>query len=370
MSAYRAYMPKILSYLEELVAFDTRNGVGQEIPCAQYLADILKTHRPDVLKLGTVKRTRGRVDGAYVLAQWGTPRIMINVHLDTVPSGKGWSTDPHVLTQKGEAVYGLGAADIKGAIACVLACLDAAAPQDVAVLFSGDEEQGSEVMAQIIARGDISDAPMAIICEPTGALPGLRHRGFVSYTQAFNGPGGHSSAADTTPAPVLDGARVGAALGAYGEAYKDIGPEGFKGLCVNIGSLHSDGAHNVIPTHAELRMSMRPPPGDDVEIRASEIRDVMTKAGPGGVLTELAKHATFACADIDAFSPVLGALTSRAIDLPYWTEAAMLSQAGKNCIVFGPGHINVAHAPDEFVTLDQLHAALPVYARALSGVTI
>ncbi len=367
MSAEFAQMPNVLRHLEKLVAFDTRNGVGEELPCAEYLAGVLKTHAPDVLKVGTAPRSRGRADGAYVLAQWGTPHILINVHLDTVPSGKGWSTDPHVLTRKGDAVFGLGAADIKGAIACVLACLDTRPAKDVAVLFSGDEEQGSEVMDAIIARGDMSDAPMAIICEPTGALPGLRHRGFVSYTQSFSGPGGHSSAADHMAAPVLDGARVGAALGVYGVAHKDIGPEGFKGLCMNVGSLQSDGAHNVIPTHAELRMSVRPPPGDNIDVRASEIYKIMSETAPHAELKALAKHATFTCDDIGDFAPILGPLAARGIDLPYWTEAAMLSEAGKNCIVFGPGHINVAHAPDEFVTLPQLNAALPVYSRALSG---
>ena len=367
MSAHDPKMHNLLRYLGALVAFDTRNGVGEELPCAEYLAGVLKSHNPDALKVGTVKRSRARADGAYVLAQWGRPRVVINVHLDTVPSGKGWSTDPLTLTQKGEAVYGLGAADIKGAIACVLACLDAAAPRNVAVLFSGDEEQGSEVMAEVIKRGDMSDAPMAIICEPTGALPGLRHRGFVSYAQKYSGPGGHSSGADNIAAPVLTGARVGAALGDYGEAHKEAGPNGFKGLCMNVGSLRSDGSHNVIPTHAELRMSMRPPPGDDMQMRARQVREIMTTAAPDAELTRLSCHSAFACDDIGGFKGILGPLAGSGIDLPYWTEAALLSEAGKNCIVFGPGHITVAHAPDEFVTFEQLNAALPVYARALSG---
>lgn len=367
MSVTPINMTILTKYLAELVAFDTRNGAGEELPCAQYLSACLKRHNPDHLKIGTSPRSRDRSDGAYVLAQWGAPRIVINVHIDTVPSGQGWDTDPHILTQKGDRLYGLGAADIKGAIACVLACMDAATPKNVAVLFSGDEEQGSEVMAQIVARGDFSDAPMAIICEPTGALPGLRHRGFAAFAQDFSGPGGHSSAADHTAAPVLDASRVAAALGDYGQSNLGSGPEGFKGLCVNIGSVQSDGAHNVIPTCAQLRMSMRPPPGDDVDARAAQIIDILKSAGPRGEITELARHSAFACHDISAFKAVLGPLADKGIDLPYWTEAAMMAEAGKNCIVFGPGNISVAHAPNEFVTTGQLAATIDVYSRALSG---
>ncbi|WP_017930184.1 M20/M25/M40 family metallo-hydrolase [Robiginitomaculum antarcticum] len=367
MAATSIDMTVLTGYLADLVAFDTRNGVGDELPCAQYLAQCLKTYHPDSLKIGTALRSRARSDGAYVLAQWGRPRVIINVHLDTVPSGQGWDTDPLTLTRKGERLYGLGAADIKGAIACVLSCMALAPPKNVAVLFSGDEEQGSELMAQIVSRGDYSDAPLAIICEPTGALPGLRHRGFAAFAQDFTGPGGHSSAADQTPAPALDAARVASALGDFGAAHLNVGPEGFKGLCMNVGSLQGDGAHNVIPTQAQLLMSLRPPPGDDVNVRAEQILNIMNTAGPRGAITQLARHTAFACDDISAFKSILGPLADKGIDLPYWTEAAMLAQTGKNCIVFGPGHINVAHAPNEFVTLGQLAATIDVYSRALSG---
>ena len=56
------------------------------------------------------------------------------------------------------------------------------------------------------------------------------------------------------------------------------------------------------------------------------------------------------------------------MDLPFWTEAALLSEAGVNSVVFGPGHLDQAHKPNEYVTGEQLMLARSVYARALSGV--
>ena len=78
-------------WLERLVAMDTRNGTGDEIACAEFLRGGLAAHNPDQLVLETVSRSRGKFDSGYVMARWGTPKILLNVHIDTVPSGDGWT---------------------------------------------------------------------------------------------------------------------------------------------------------------------------------------------------------------------------------------------------------------------------------------
>ena len=55
------------------------------------------------------------------------------------------------------------------------------------------------------------------------------------------------------------------------------------------------------------------------------------------------------------------------VDLPYWTEASMLSQAGVNTVVYGPGNLEQAHKPNEYVEIAQLQAAAAIYAAALRG---
>lgn len=356
----------ILQHLKTLIAFDTRNGVGEEVPCAEYLKSALAAHNPDSLILETVPRTRGRSDGAYVLAVWGEPKVLLNVHLDTVPSGEGWTSDPHGMRIEGEKVIGLGASDIKGAMACILAAMEQGTPRDVAVLFSGDEEAGSEVMSEIIARGHTGGAPRAIVCEPTGCEVGQRHRGFMTYIAGFTGPGGHSSLADTVAAPVLKAARLGAAMGDYGAQNIDAGSGSYRGLCVNVGVIDSDGAHNVIPTRAELRVSLRPPPGDDMAKREADLSAVIEGHAPD-TLSSMRAQAPLQTRDLSGFVPYFGGQETRPIDLPYWTEAAMLSEAGVDCVVYGPGDVEQAHRPNEFVTKSQLLAASKVYAKALFG---
>lgn len=354
-----------MSWLTDLVRFDTQNGTGDEIACAKFLKNALAEFSPDKLVFETVPRSRGKSASAYVWAQWGRPKLVLNVHIDTVPVAKGWNTDPHVLTRKGAVLQGLGSSDIKGAAACILAALDVTKPKDVAVLFSGDEEHGSEVMPVIIQSGLLKQTQHAIVCEPTHCEVGRRHRGMLAFSTEFSGPGGHSSLADITARPLLDVARLASAIGDYGDRFKDFGVAPYKGLCTNIGLIKSDGAYNVIPTQTQLKFSMRPPPGDNVRARREAVEAIYKDLGFDGTLDILVELLPFECRDIMAMKPYFGDINI--VDLPYWTEAALMSEAGLNAVVFGPGDVEQAHKPNEHVPLRHLQVAAEVYRRALSG---
>jgi len=357
--------PRIISWLEPLIGFDTRNGHGDEVLCAKWLADSLEKFSPDSLKLQSVPRSRGKSDSAYVLAVWGTPKILLNVHIDTVPSGSGWISDPLTLRREGERYIGLGTSDIKGAAACILAALEQVTPKDVAVLFSGDEEHGSEVMPVAIAQNNLGDIPHAIVCEPTSCTMGARHRGMLAMSVKFTGPGGHSSLSDATEAPLQKVTRFAARLSDYGDEFKPIGEPPYKGLCLNIGDISGDGAYNVIPTEAQMKFSMRPPPGDKTARHQQAAQDILSRLYPAAKLETIAALNPFQSRRPEALSALCLGLPP--IDLPYWTEAAMLSEAGVNAVVFGPGHIDQAHKPNEYVEAGQLVKAATVYAAALSG---
>lgn len=329
--------------------------------CVRYLEETLARFSPDVLHVGQVSRSRGKSDSGYVLAIWGRPDTLLNVHIDTVPSGEGWTASPLDLRRETDRVIGLGTSDIKGAAACILAALESITPRNVAVLFSGDEEHGSEVMPAVIAPGHLSNVKRAIVCEPTSCCVGRAHRGMLAISAEFSGPGGHSSLADVTPRPLLDAARLAAQVGEYADAHLDFGTDPFKGLCVNIGEIESDGAYNVIPTTAKLWVSLRPPPGDDVRKREADIYAL----ADGSELDTIVAFEPFATKDMSAFRDIFG--STDIVDLPYWTEAAMLSEAGINTVVYGPGNLEQAHKPNEYVEISQLEAATRIYAIALQS---
>lgn len=329
--------------------------------CVRYLEDALKAFSPDHLYVGEVGRSRGKSNSGYVLASWGQPKTVLNVHIDTVPSGAGWTGDPLTLRRESDRIIGLGTSDIKGAAACILGALEAVAPKDVAVLFSGDEEHGSEVMPAVIADGRLSGMETAIVCEPTSCRVGRSHRGMLAISAEFQGVGGHSSLADVTARPLLEAARLAAKVGDYADAHLDFGVDPFKGLCVNIGEIESDGAYNVIPTLAKLWVSLRPPPGDNVRQREADIYALAKDA----TLDTIVAFEPFATKDISVFSKAFE--DTEIVDLPYWTEAAMMSQAGINTVVYGPGNLEQAHKPNEYVEIAQLETAARRYAVALQG---
>ena len=355
-------LEKTLSILTELVGFDTRNGTGDEPACVDWLATVLSAYNPDKLINQKVPRKHGKPDSAFVLAVWGAPKLVLNVHIDTVPSGQGWLADPLFLRKETDRVIGLGACDIKGAAACILSALSRVAPQNVAILLSGDEEQGSEIMPEVIKAGHLKGVEAAIVCEPTGCQVGKRHRGMLALKAEFSGPGGHSSLADKIEAPLLKAARLADAVGQYGESHLEFGTPPYQGLCTNIGGVHSDGAYNVIPTSAGLRFSMRPPPGDDVKKREADLHDIA--AEHGGLSETLVAFEPFATRNEKAFQSLFS--SHEFIDLPYWTEAAMVSQAGINAVVFGPGYIEQAHQPEEWVSYAQLEKATELFETALT----
>nr|MBA3821185.1 M20/M25/M40 family metallo-hydrolase [Deltaproteobacteria bacterium] len=115
-----ALAQRVADHLATLVAFKTQQAgadgsAGDERPICDHLAPLLRERGADEVLIGTGTCTDGRT-GAYVFARWGTPRRIINAHIDTVPANAGWSRDPWQPHVTGGRLYGLGSADTKGAI--------------------------------------------------------------------------------------------------------------------------------------------------------------------------------------------------------------------------------------------------------------
>ena len=129
---------RILEHLGALVSYDTSKPAETmqvDDPIMQYAAGQLQAagFTTQFQDLG-----QGRVN---LVAKRGTPKLLLNCHLDTVPVDPKWTLDPFTLTEAGDKVHGLGSCDIKGAAACMLTAVEAT-DHDVAVLFNTDEEAG------------------------------------------------------------------------------------------------------------------------------------------------------------------------------------------------------------------------------------
>jgi acetylornithine deacetylase len=360
-------MSEVVELLSRLIRVDTHNPGGDEGALAQLLAGELSRRGADEVLRADVPRS-GAI-GAYVLARWGTPRLLLNAHIDTVPPNAGWSGDPYtprrVTVDGTERVVGLGACDTKGAIAAILSALDETRPRDLAVLFSGDEEHAGSCMRAFVQTGHLAGVEQAIVCEPTSCRAGTRHRGMLALEAQLDGHGGHSSRADELPAPLAELARLATAWADWGISQRPLGPEGFRGMCLNIAQLDGGIAFNVVPDGARLTMSVRPPPGGDMRAVRETLAAMARALVPAARLSAPVENPPFATRDLAAFRPWLGALCDAPVDLAFWTEAAVLSEHGVDAVVYGPGSIAQAHAPDEWVPVAELEAARALFTRAI-----
>jgi acetylornithine deacetylase len=357
----------VTARLAELISFDTQNPAGRERPLVDALAR----------ELGALGAAQIRVVDvgahAMVYARFGAApaRLLVNAHVDTVPANAGYTRSPFQAVEREGRLYGLGASDTKGAIAATLEALTLAraaggAPTGLAVLFSGDEERSGTCLRHFLAEPALSAGlERAIVCEPTGNAVGWRHRGIAAAEATATSPGGHSSRVDHLPNPIAILARAAVALDDMGRRHRDQGPPGFEGICLNVAALDGGLAFNVVPTRATLRVSLRPAPGSDLQALLREAETEARRATAPHELgwTVVNENPSFQTRAPDAFVPLLGEPARRLLDLGFWTEAALLSAAGIDAVVFGPGRIEQAHAADEFVAVAELEAARDTFAR-------
>jgi acetylornithine deacetylase len=355
-----------IATLQQLIGFRTDVDSGGERALADHLAAALRSVGADEVQVGDVARVGDKTTASSVYARFGSPRLLVNAHLDTVPPNADWSSDPFTARIDGDRMFGLGSADTKGAIAAILAALADARPTDTGILFSGDEEYSSVVMRAFVDGPLRAGIQRAIVCEPTSLRAGTRHRGIASFEVDVQGPGGHSSLADKLPSPIAMLSRLGVALDDWARARANDGPKGFEGMCVNLARLDGGVAFNVIPAHAKLVVSLRPPPGADTRAIRRELEALVANVVPSAKVRFTRENDPFATKDLASFEPLVGDAARAPIDLGFWTEAALLASGGIDAIVFGPGDIAQAHGPDEWVKLEDLRRAHEIFRNVFS----
>ncbi len=350
-----AYLDATLTHLRALVAFDTRNP-PRAIDTGG-IFDYLKSQL-DGFELTLTDHGAGAVS---LLAVRGAPRFLFNVHLDTVPDSPHWSASPFELRVGDDRAVGLGACDIKGAAAAMLAVAQAG-EGDCAFLFTTDEEANDARCIPAFVRG--SHAYEAIIvAEPTRGEAVLAHRGINSVRVRFAGRAGHASAEQGAADSALHQAvRWGNRVLDYvdDQAHHRFG--GLTGLRLNLGRIEGGIKANVIAPEAEVKFGFRPLPSMDPDALLKTFHDLAdphpaefaeTFRGPSLPAGDIAAAESRRLAARD-LADELGLPIGNAVD--FWTEASLFSAAGFTAMVFGPGDIAQAHSADEWVALDQLAA--------------
>lgn len=360
-----------LKHLRALVGFDTRNP-PRAIDTGgifAYLCANLPGFECTVTDHGA---------GAVSLhAVRGRPKLLFNAHLDTVPDSPHWSASPFELRVATDRAIGLGACDIKGAAAALVAAANAS-DGDAAFLFTSDEEANDPRCVEAFLRASppfpISHSPfpaVVLVAEPTRAEAVLAHRGISSVLMRFGGRAGHASGRQSVADSALHQAiRWGQCALDHVESLAHERFGGLTGLRFNIGRIDGGIKANVIAPAAELRFGFRPLPSTDVDALLATFRAFAEPApvefsetfrGPSLPSGAIADAEVRRLAARDA-ADALGLPIGNAVD--FWTEASLFSRAGYTAIVYGPGDIAQAHSADEWVELEQLRQ----YATTVHGI--
>ncbi len=288
----------------------------------------------------------------------GSSKLVFNAHLDTVPRGDGWTRDPFELLVDRDRAVGLGACDIKGGAAAMLAAA-AATDAPFAFAFTTDEEAGSARCASAFAESAKTRFDGVIVAEPTRTETVTSHRGVATARGRFHGIAGHSSNAYAKSA-VHEAARWVVRAADRAGSWAESG-----GLRFNAGRIEGGEKPNVVAAECEVRFGVRPPTGVD----PASVIDVLTGLSAGDVTwTRGFTGPALPAPEAERTSPerlveALGAPVGAPVD--FWTEAAIFSANGLPAVVFGPGDIQNAHAKDESVLLEELERAAGVYLRAI-----
>ena len=344
-----------LAHLEALVSFDTRNP--PRAITTGGIFDYLRAHLPG-FRIEVIDHGAGAVS---LFAVRGAPKILFNVHMDTVPDSPAWTASPFELRVDGERATGLGSCDIKGAAAALLAAANAC-DGDAAFLFSSDEEANDpRCIDAFLARKLPFDA--VLVAEPTQCRAVLAHRGIASVSMRFSGRAGHASGRQQASDSALHQAvtwghrALELVTALEGEKFG-----GLSGLRFNIGRIEGGIKANMIAPSADVRFGFRPLPSMDFEALLERFRTLAepvptmfdeTFRGPSlpSGEPELAEDRRLAARDV---ADELGLEIGNAVD--FWTEASLFSAAGYTAMVYGPGDIAQAHTADEWVSLAELGA--------------
>lgn len=292
---------------------------------------------------------------------YATGGLILSGHTDTVPCDPQlWSNDPFKLVEKGNKLYGLGIADMKGFFALILDAVSSFASTPfkapLIVVATCDEETSMAGAKAMMAAGK-TKGRFCLIGEPTSMKPIRMHKGVMLEKVQIIGKAGHSSDPSLGRNAIDAMYEVIGRLRDYRDQLKKIYNPSFPVPypTMNFGCIHGGDNPNRICGLCELQFDIRTLPNMKQEALRQEIRELLADIGQKyGVqmLYDSASEGTPA-AETPANSPFvqkMQALTGEvAGSVAFGTEAPYFCQQGIDTIVLGPGNIEQAHQPDEYL---------------------
>jgi len=359
--------------LATLVAFDTTSR-HSNLALVEWVANYLSD-------LGIVPRLIHNADRskANLFATIGPLEaggICLHGHTDVVPvDGQSWQSDPFQLSERDGRLFGRGTCDMKAWLACSLAAAQDYRPGQlrtpIQLALSYDEEVGCLGAPSLIAAlgNGLPKPSVVLVGEPSLMAPISAHKGIIALDTTITGRDAHASLLHLGVSALSAAAEMAAELATIaGEWLNQPGPAGMvpSGPTISVGQLHAGVARNIIARQAQLAWELR--------FRASDDADQLLAAAEARVQSRLRRVfadrfseltiVTREVVRVPAFDAGSDGLAERlacswgavspARGVPYGAEAGQYAAAGMSVVICGPGSIEQAHQPNEFVATSQV----------------
>lgn len=366
--------PRTIATLERLVGFDTTSR-NSNLPLIAWVEEELA--RFGVPSFRVYDETGEKANLFATIGPADVPGYVLSGHTDVVPvDGQEWLSDPFTLVRRGSRLFGRGTSDMKGFVACCIAKLPELTAQPLKTpihfSFSYDEEVGCLGVPGLVA--ELAGRPVipagCFVGEPTSMQVVVSHKTKRSFNVRVQGRSCHSSLAPEGVNAVEYAARLIVFIRELGVKLRDEGPR--DGLfdvpftTAHTGTIQGGTVLNIVPDHCEFSYEFRVLPREDadalseaVEAYAREVLEPEMKAIAPEAGFTFEPVTGFPGLDTEVEAPVtllakrLAGRNDHA-KVAYGTEAGIFDSGGIPTVVVGPGSIEQAHKPDEFIEISEL----------------
>ncbi|WP_298359125.1 acetylornithine deacetylase [uncultured Litoreibacter sp.] len=360
--------------MDKLVSFPTVSNVSN-LDLIDWVEEYLAGHGVKATRVYNDDRTK-----ANLYANVGPEvegGVILSGHTDVVPvEGQAWDTDPFVVTQKGDKLYGRGTCDMKGfdalALSAVPLALERGVKRPIQIALSYDEEVGCIGAPFMIAemRKHMPAASAAIIGEPSMMKTVSGHKGGYGWWIHMHGFEVHSSLMHTGVNAIMEGARLISWANDLNDEIRARTPSDVAAqfeppfTTAHTGMISGGTAHNITAKDCEFGIDFRLVPGDDIAdyrdrlfAKVAEVEAQMQAVVPQ---TRIEIEQRFQVPPLQpeeegAAESLVRQLTgdNGTHVVSYGTEAGQFQEKDYSAIICGPGDIAQAHQPNEFISVDQ-----------------
>lgn len=386
MITHQEITERAISVLDDLIAFRSVSSVSN-LDIIEYIEQYLVGFGIESMRVYNDEKNKANLYATLGPRDRGG--IILSGHTDVVPvEGQDWHTDPFAMTRKNGRLYGRGTADMKSFIACVLAMVPEFAKADLQTplhfAFSHDEEVGCVGVRSLLEiLKDIENKPvMCIVGEPSEMGVIIAHKGKQYLRARVRGKECHSSLSPTGVNAVHYAARLVSFIEDIDEEIAASGPfdEDFDvpRSTLMTGVIHGGTNLNIVPNECWFDFEIREIPTvdafaiyDRIKAYAAEILEPKMKAADPSTGIAFEEVSLRPSLDTQPNEDVVTMVKKLAgknshTKVAFGTEAALFQKmAGIPTVVCGPGNIEQAHKPQEFIEIDQIAQCVTVLGRLL-----